>query len=78
MSRGEKVSTLFSTKKEDVRSRFLGDIDEGEGIELNCEKELFYIFMLVDMFHDYFDDTSTNKRGTIVHKLISFFETLSL
>ena len=47
-------------------------------IQLKCDRILFYIFMLSDMYHDYFTNVRTNIRGSIVHKIYSFYETINI
>lgn len=48
-------------------------------IQIKTDRVLFYIFMLVDMYHDYFKgQLNDSKRGDIIRKVYSFYNTLKI
>ena len=73
-----KAQLLLSARKENTTSRFNYNYNNVKTVRLIDQRELFYIFLLVDIFHDYFDNLRTESRGTIIHKLISLKGTLEI
>ena len=69
------MKNIEKTNQEKKLAR--GNVEKNE-LELKCERVLFYIFMFVDMYHDYLTNIKNEKRGTIVHKMFSFYETLDI
>ena len=62
-------------EQELIENNFLGY----KPIQIKTDRVLFYIFMLVDMYHDYFKGQfNVSKRGDIIRKVYSFYNTLKI